>query len=139
MYNVKPTTNRHIPACGAACMVSFLDYYGVHVTMEEMIKECNVSISGSTCKDLMDAARGRGLTDIKAFKMDGDEVARQDRPSIIWWKFNHWCVCCGMDGDKVYICNPNRGLFGMSKETFKAFYSGVVIFNGEPHELLQEE
>lgn len=133
MYDVKPTTITKGNTCGAACMVSFLDYYDVKVTLEEMIKECNVTIAGSTGKTLMQVARNHGLTEMKAFKMDAEEVAVQDRPSICWWKYNHWVICCGIDEDgKVVVCNPSRGRYGMSMALFKAFYSGVALFSGEP-------
>lgn len=135
MFDVKVTTNKRLPACGAACMVSFLDYYGETVTMEEAEKECKVTIAGSTAKDLRDVMNAHGL-DGRIFKTDTDGVINADRPSIIWWKYNHWCICCGLDENgKVVIMNPNRGRFGLSRSTFGAFYSGVAIFNGEPADL----
>lgn len=135
MYDVKPTTSRRSTDCGAACMVSFLEYYGVETTLEDMIKECNIQISGCSAKDLMDAGRNHGLPEMKAYKMDAEELVRQDRPAICWWKYNHWVIFCGMDGDKVVICNPSRGRYGLSASLFRAFYSGISVWNGEPHDL----
>lgn len=135
MFDVKVTTNKRLPACGAACMVSFLDYYGETVTMEEMEKECNITLAGSSAGDLQKVMRAHGL-DGRAYETDADGVIKADRPSIIWWKYNHWCICCGLDeAGNVVIMNPNRGRFGMSKELFASFYSGVALFNGEPGDL----
>lgn len=61
---------------------------------------------------------------------------RQDRPAIVWWLFNHWCVFCGLnDQGRVVICNPDRGRYSMSVGMFKSYYSGVSLWNGEPHDL----
>lgn len=152
MFDVKATTSKASADCGAACMVSLLDYYGISVTLEEMVKDCNVKVSGSTGKDLMVAGRKHGL-DMTAWKEigrdeDAPEGARvidvaildQDRPSIVWWKYNHWVICCGVDDTtgKVVVMNPTRGRYGVSKSLFNAFYSGVSICNGVPQELPEE-
>lgn len=138
MFDVKPCTSINVSDCGAACMVSFLGYYGEEVTLEDMIKECNVSLSGSTAKDLMDCGKKHGL-DMKAFKMDAADAIKNDRPSICWWKYNHWVVLCGLEDDgKVVICNPSRGRYGVSPALFKAFFSGVALTNGEPADLPEE-
>ena len=60
---------------------------------------------------------------------------KQDRPAIIWWKYNHFCVFVGVNdfGDAIII-NPDRGRYPLKFNTFKAMYSGVSVFNGEPQE-----
>ena len=138
MFDVKTTTLKKSTDCGAACMVSFLDYYGQTVTPEEMVEELHTGVAGCTGKDIMQACRNHGL-EPKCFKIDSQEVCRVDRPSIIWWKYNHWVICCGMDETgKVVIMNPSRGRYGVSESLFNAFYSGVAIFNGEPPEPPEE-
>lgn len=136
MFDVKPKTSPKPTDCGATCLQMLLDFYGTEVDLETLIKDCNTDISGCTGKDILNAARKHGLAHIKAFKMDADELVRQDRPSIIWWKYNHWCVCCGRDeAGNVVICNPDRGRYRMKEETFACFYTGIGIFNGEPEDL----
>lgn len=152
MYDVKVTTSKASSDCGAACMVSFLAYYGIDITLEEARKECNTRISGCTGKDLLTCGRKHGL-DMRAWKEleDGEtpetpdavinhaEILKMDRPGICWWKFNHWIIFCGVDDrGKVIIMNPTRGRYSISESLFKAFYSGVLITNGEPQELLEE-
>ena len=135
MYDVKPVTSPRTTDCGATCMVMLLDYYGTEVSLEDMIRECNTTIAGCTGADLMRVGRDHGM-DMLAYQMDADEVRRQDRPSIVWWKYTHWCICCGMDEDgNVVICNPDKGRYRMSPAQFKGFYSGVALFNGEPGDL----
>ena len=135
MFDVKPITSPYQVDCGPTCLKMLLDYYGTEVDLEQLIKECNTRMIGCSAKDLMRVGKAHGL-DMICFKMDADEVARQDRPSSIWWKYGHWCVCCGQDENgQVVICNPDRGRYRMSLNLFTAFYTGVALFNGEPHDI----
>lgn len=135
MFDVLPVTSPAQVDCGPTCLKMLLAYYGTEVSLEDLIKECNTRIVGCSAKDLMRVGKAHGL-DMKAYQMDAEETIRQDRPSIVWWKYSHWCVCCGMDeAGNVVICNPDRGRYRMSQGIFKSFYSGVALFNGEPSDL----
>lgn len=140
MYDVKPCVSVEPSDCGAASMVAFLGYYGKEVTLDQMRKECNVKISGCTGLDLKRVGNAHGL-DMRPFRIDdADYLLKMDRPAIVHWKHSHWVVFCGVnDAGKVVICNPNRGRYGISKGLFKAFFSGTVLFNGEPEEIPPEE
>lgn len=134
MYDVPIVTTEHSAACGPACLKMLLGYYGTEVSMETLIQECNVRIGGCTGADLLRVGRDHGL-DMTAWKMDAEEVIRQDRPSIIWWKYMHWCVCAGMENGDVVICNPSLGRYPIDAGSFKALYTGIAIFNGTPEDL----
>lgn len=135
MYDVKPVTSPLALDCGATCMCMLLDYYGKEVPLDDLIVECNTRIIGCSAKDLMRVGKAYGL-DMKAYKMDAEELIRQDRPAIVWWKYSHWCVFCGKDEQgNVVICNPDRGRYRMSKGIFKSFYTGVSLWNGDPHDI----
>jgi len=135
MYNVMPVTSDKETNCGATCLKMLLGFYGIDVDLDTLIKDCNTRLIGCTGKDMLRAGRKHGL-DMTAWKMDGDEVSIQDRPSIIWWNYNHWVVCCGLDDNgNVVICNPSRGRFPLDIGTFMSRYSGVALFNGEPQNI----
>lgn len=135
MFDVLPVTSPNPTDCGATCMKMLLAYYGVDVPPDDLIKECNTRIIGCTAKDLLRVGRAHGL-DMKAFKMDPEELVRQDRPSIIWWKYSHFVVLCGQDDEgKVVICNPDLGRYRMSFATFASFFTEICLFNGEPSDL----
>ena len=139
MFDIIPVTSPKEVDCGATCMKMLLKYYGEDANLVDLIIECNTRISGCTGKDLIRVGRNHGL-DMKAFRMDPDELIRQDRPAIVWWKFKHWCVFCGRDDKgQVVIVNPDRGLYRMSGGLFTSFYSGVSLFNGEPEDLPEPE
>lgn len=135
MFDVIPVTSPKPTDCGATCMKMLLEYYGVHTELDTLIAECNTRVIGCSMKELMRVGRAHGL-DMRSFKMDAEEVASVDRPSIIWWKYNHFCICCGKDDNgNVVICNPDRGRYRMSMGLFKSYYSGIAAFNGEPPEI----
>jgi len=135
VYDVIPVTSARETDCGPTCLKMLLSYYGQEADLQALIEECNVRVEGCSAKDVLRVGRAHGL-DMVAFNMDAEELTRQDRPAIIWWMYCHFCVFCGVDEDgKVVICNPDRGRYRMSKGVFRSFYSGVSLWNGEPHDL----
>ena len=135
MFDVKPITSPKPTDCGATCMKMLLEYYGQDVPLETLVKECNTRIIGCTGKDLLDVGRKHGL-DMKAYKMDLEGLLTSDRPAIIWWQYVHWVMYCGLDENgKVVICNPDKGRYRMSQQTFACFFTDVVLTNGEPADL----
>ena len=143
MYDVIPVTSPRETDCGATCLKMLLDYYGIDVSLDQLTKELETRLIGCSAADIMRVARAHGLDDMQSYSIDADELVRQDRPAIIHWKYNHWCVFCGCDDEgRVSIANPDRGRFRMSFGTFAALFTGlddrpdqgVAIFNGEPHD-----
>lgn len=134
MYDVTPYTSGKSTACGPTCLKMLLEYYGVTVDLDQLIKECGVAVDGCSAADLIRVGRAHGL-DMKAFQMTPDELIRQDRPAICWWRFDHWIVFCGLsDAGQVVMCNPSMGRFEIDRGTFCALYSKVSLWNGEPED-----
>ena len=139
MYDVIPVTSKKPTDCGATSLKMLLAWYGLDVSLEELIAACRTRIVGCSAADLLRVGKSRGL-DMKAYQMSADELIRQDRPAIIWWRYNHWCVMCGRDDQgRVVICNPDRGRYGIDQGSFAALYSGAALFNGEPEPLPEAE
>ena len=132
MYNVNPITSPRPNDCGPTCLEMLLAYYGTDIDLETLIKECNPGMGGCSAADLMRVGDLHGM-ETHAYKMDTEELFKQDRPSIIHWKGNHFVVFCGLNNDgNPVICNPDRGRYYIPKATFAVMYSGVALFNGEP-------
>ena len=139
MYDVKPITSDKPTDCGATCLKMILDYYGTEVPLDQLVKECNTRLIGCTLKDVMEAGKLHGM-EPHAYKTDVDGILHVDRPAIIFWKKKHYCVFCGIDDDgNIVICNPDRGRYRMSKSLFKAWYSGIALFNGAPEDIEGQE
>lgn len=135
MFDVTPMNTARTTACGPVCLKMLLDYYGIDADLENLITECNVGVNGCTAADIKRTAEAYGLS-VTCWKMDAEELIRQDRPGIIWWKYHHFVVFDGRAEDgKVFICNPSSGRFRMDVETFSTFYSEIAIFVGTPETL----
>ena len=135
MFDVTPYTCEKSTACGPTCLKMLLGYYGREADLDELIEECGVGVAGCSARDLLRVGRAHGL-DMVTFKMDAEELIRQDRPAIVWWKWSHFVVFAGTnETGQVVICNPGSGRFGIDKGTFKSLYSGISLWNGEPHDL----
>ena len=132
MYDVKPITSDRPTDCGATCLKMLLDYYGIDVPLDQLIKDCNTRLIGCTAADVLRAGRLHGV-EMHAYKTDLDGILKVDRPAIIWWKRKHFCVLCGIDeGGNIVIINPDRGRYRMSKSLFNCWYSGISLFICEP-------
>lgn len=138
MFDVTPITSAKSVDCGPTALKMLLAYYGQDVPLDDLIRECKTRLYGCSAADIKRVGTAHDL-DMIAYKMDADELIKQDRPAIIWWKYCHWCVFCGKDDSgRVVICNPDRGRYGLDVESFSTMYTGVSLFNGEPHDLLEE-
>lgn len=131
MFDVIPITSARPTDCGATCLAMLLNYYGMEANLDELVRECRTGLAGCSAKDVLRVGRAHGL-DMMAWKADAKDVLEDDRPSIVWWMYNHFVVCCGLDDDgKVVICNPDKGRYRMSVGTFKSFYTGIAMTNGD--------
>ncbi len=139
MFDVLPVTSPKPMDCGATCLKMLLAYYGQDVELDELAKKCNTRIIGCTAADINRVGLEYGL-DMKAFRETAEDLMKQDRPAIIWWKYAHFVVFCGLDEDgKVVICNPDIGRYRMSKETFSCFFTEIALCNGTPEDLPEGE
>ena len=113
--------------CGAACLAMVMAYYDKWVPLAQVRKDCGVSRDGSKAINMLAAARSYG------FKAGGYlfelEHLRKNAtfPCIIHWEFNHFVVCNGFKGNKVYLNDPARGDYSVSMEAFDKSFTGVCL------------
>ena len=113
--------------CGAACLCMLLAYYGKWIPLEQVRADCGVSRDGSTAKNILRAARNYGM---KAQGSRFEPKMLRDRgrfPCIIHWEFNHFVVCNGFKGDRVWLNDPAEGTYSVSLEQFDQSFTGVVL------------
>ena len=139
MFDVTPIPSMNRYDCGPTCLAMLLNYYGLPYDQKKLIEECGCDITGCNGKDMLRVGRAHGM-DMKSYKTDVDGVVKADRPTIIWWQYDHFVVCCGEDENgQVVICNPNTGRFRISRGSFASFYTGIAFSNGELGDLPEDE
>ena len=113
--------------CGAACLCMVLAYYNKWIPLEQVRVDCGVSRDGSNAKNVLRAARNYGLK-AEGFRFEPDELKAEGLfPCIIHWESNHFVVCDGFKGDKVYINDPARGSLTISMERFDEAFTGIAV------------
>ena len=113
--------------CGAACLTMVMAYYGKWVPLEQVRKDCGVSRDGSNARNIMLAARDYGLN-ASAFKAEPAALKEHGTfPCIIQWEFNHFIVLDGFRRGKVYLNDPARGSYTVSRERFDEGFTGIAM------------
>ena len=113
--------------CGAACLTMILHYYGYYAPLEQVRIDCGVSRDGSNAKNIVKAARYYGM-DVSVFRMEPEALRNNGTfPCIIHWNFNHFVVCNGFKGNKVFLNDPGRGAVSVSLEEFDEAFTGICI------------
>ncbi len=113
--------------CGAASLCMVMAYYDKWVPLEQVRKDCGVSRDGSKASNILKAARSYGFT-AKGYRFEPDMLREKGRfPCIIHWNFNHFVVCDGFKGDKVYLNDPAKGDYTVSAQTFDESFTGICL------------
>ena len=113
--------------CGAASLCMLMAYYDKWVPLEQVRKDCGVSRDGSRASNILKAARSYGFT-AKGYRFEPETLRESGRfPCIIHWEFNHFVVCDGFRGNKVYLNDPAKGDYTVSLERFDEAFTGVCL------------
>ena len=113
--------------CGAASLCMVLAYYDKWIPLEQVRADCGVSRDGSNARNMLRAARSYGLQ-ANGYRLEPEELRQEGQfPCIIHWEFNHFVVCNGFRGDKVYLNDPARGTCAVSRERFDEAYTGIAL------------
>lgn len=113
--------------CGAASLTMILAYFGKWVPLEQVRRDCGVSRDGSSAKNVLLAGQKYGL-EIDAYRYEPETLKNKGTfPCIIHWNFNHFVVCNGFKGDKVYLNDPAKGACVVSQEEFDKAFTGICM------------
>ena len=113
--------------CGAASLCMVMAYYDKWIPLEQVRKECGVSRDGSKASNILKAARAYGF-EAKGFRCEPEQLRENGEfPCIVHWEFNHFVVCDGFRGGKVYLNDPARGDYSVTLEEFDASFTGICL------------
>ena len=102
-------------------------YYRKWVPLEQVRKDCGVSRDGSNAANILAAARSYGF-EADGYRVEPEQLREEGEfPCIVHWEFNHFVVCNGFKGNKVYLNDPARGSYTVSFERFDEAFTGICI------------
>ena len=113
--------------CGAACLCMVMAYYDKWVPLEQVRKDCGVSRDGSNAANILEAAISYGF-EAGGYKVEPEQLREEGSiPCIVHWGFNHFVVCNGFKGNKVYLNDPAKGAYSVPFEQFDDSFTGVCL------------
>jgi NHLM bacteriocin system ABC transporter peptidase/ATP-binding protein len=134
----QPVTNRvvRVPVviqqqaldCGAVSLSMIMSYFGLHLSLDQIRKECGVSRDGSNLKSIYLVAERHGL-EARAFRYETATLRKKGTfPCIVHWEFDHFVVLDGFRGNKAILNDPARGLVKIPIEEFDESFTGICLF-----------
>lgn len=112
--------------CGAASLSMVLSYYGRHIPLAELRKQCGVSRDGSKAANILKAARHYGCK-AKGLTRSFEKLKQTQLPVILFWNFNHFVTLEGIEENEVRINDPGVGHRRISISEFKKAFTGVTL------------
>ena len=109
-----------------ATIATMLSYYGCVMPVSELRAHNITSRGGSTPEQLKGMAERYGL-DTEIVETDTEELAGMEFPVVARWKKHNYCIIEKIRGDKVYIADPAKGEYTMSKDAFAEKYTGTAL------------
>lgn len=122
----KTVYQMEISECGAACLGMVLEYYGGYVPLEQLREETGAGRDGCNAYDLIQCAKNHGLCG-RGLRIKAAKLRDRSFPCILHWKNNHFVVCEGFKGDRVWINDPAVGRYQISSSELERSFSGVVL------------
>jgi ABC-type bacteriocin/lantibiotic exporter with double-glycine peptidase domain len=123
-------------SCGAAAAVSFLYYYGIRTTEQEMATLCLTRDGGRGLAGTSDAGLVRGLRKKLAGRLSV-QIARQTYeelstpalvPIEVYPGVGHCVLVWRADKDLVHLVDPRSGRTTMPRKDFQAMWTGSAIW-----------
>ena len=122
--------------CGAACVEMLCRSFGHDVSMASIRYAVGTSTDGTTLRGLIRGGDEIGLA-MRPIKSSPDRVDTLPLPAIVHWQGNHWIVLYRIDGDRLRVADPGRGLRTVSRAELEEKWSGYAALAAPTERLAQ--
>lgn len=113
--------------CGPAALRMVFEHDGFTISEEAIAFAADTQTTGTTLAGLIRAAEQFGY-DAVASRLRYGDLMSVELPAVAFmpsWK--HYVVLKGIDETGVWLIDPARGHFHMTRRTFAYFWDGVVL------------
>jgi len=112
--------------CGLVCLIMILNYHGYQMDLISARQRHQISLSGSSLKDIVDIASFYKLG-TRAVRIELGAVAELELPSILHWDLNHFVVLKSVHKHHVILHDPASGVMKMKWEEFSKHFTGIAL------------
>lgn len=116
----------HRNECGAVCLSIIMDFYAQPKPLARLRQDCQVSQSGCSASNIVEAAREHGFNG-RVFSLDIDHLKSLQLPIILHWNFDHFVVLEFLDDSHVFINDPARGHRQLTIAEFSQQFTGIAL------------
>lgn len=112
--------------CGLACLAMITGFHGHHVTLMDLRRQFNVSLKGSTLKQLIQTADQLNLG-TRAVRLELEDLSKLKLPCVLHWNFNHFVVLKAVENQRVVVHDPGCGVRHLSLAEVSKSFTGVAL------------
>lgn len=112
--------------CGLACLGMIANYHGHEIDMITLRRRFATSLKGATLADVIAMAEQLNMSS-RALRIDLEELPRLRTPCILHWELNHFVVLKKVQGNKITLHDPARGIRVISLKEVSTAFTGVAL------------
>lgn len=117
-----PTEN----LCGPLSLLEICQFYGIKANVKELAVLSKTQEHGSSLEGLFEASQHKELQPI-ALHTTIDELTERASPAILHVNENHFFVVQKIEGDNVYILDPPKKPYIISKKRLSEMWKGTAL------------
>ncbi len=112
---------------GAAALSMILAYYKKFVPISEVREQCVSSRNTTTVSQLCKAAAHYQLETVCEECTDTEKLRKLKYPVIAQWNKRYYAIICGVGRKTVRLCDPARGQYNITIESFWKRFGGTIL------------
>lgn len=112
--------------CGLACLAMITGFHGHHVTLMDLRRQFNVSLKGSTLKQLIQTADQLNLG-TRAVRLELNDLSKLQLPCVLHWNLNHFVVLKAVESKRIIVHDPACGIRHLSVAEASESFTGVAL------------
>ncbi len=111
--------------CGAACLAMVCRGFGHDVSLSAIRYAAGTSTDGTSLRGLKRGGEEIGLR-VRTVKSSADRLDVLPMPAIVHWGADHWVVLYRVEGDRVRIADPAKGLRRIARAELEKEWTGFA-------------